>query len=118
MRLNFCVDATFQMGVEQLASYLNYEQSEAGVPVYAVCGDRIGASLKDGIGTIYYKNKHHFFREMGVFIENARKSEPFVSIEDLQIRAKLTKAVVDILRRNGVLDGIDETDQMSLFSFL
>ena len=41
-----------------------------------------------------------------------------MSIEDMQIRAKLTKAVIDILRRNGVLDNIDETDQMSVFNFL
>lgn len=82
MKLKFNVDATFQKGVAQLAKYLNYEQSDAGVPIYAVCGDRIGASLKDGVGTIYYKNKHHFFRELGVFVENAKKSDAFDVSED------------------------------------
>ena len=82
MKLNFKVDATFQMGIEQLATYLNYEQNDAGIPLYAVCGERIGASLKDGIGTIYYKNKHHFFRELGVFIENVKKSDTFDVTED------------------------------------
>ena len=47
-------------------------------------------------------------------IENARKDESFVSIEDLQIRAKLSKAVIDILRVNGVLDNVNETDQLTI----
>lgn len=44
----------------------------------------------------------------------AREKEPFFSIEDLKIRAKLTSAVVDILRQNHVLDGVNETDQMTM----
>ena len=44
----------------------------------------------------------------------AREEEPFFSVEDLQTRAKLTKAVVDILRQCRVLDGLDETDQMTI----
>ena len=44
----------------------------------------------------------------------ARDQEPFFSIEDLQTRAKLTRAVVDILRQNHVLDGVNETDQMTM----
>ena len=46
----------------------------------------------------------------------AREEEPFFSVEDLQTRAKLTKAVIEILRRNGVLDHLDETDQLTIFS--
>ena len=45
----------------------------------------------------------------------ARDEEPFFSVEDLQIRAKLTKSVVEVLRSNGVLEGLDETDQISFF---
>ena len=44
----------------------------------------------------------------------AREQEPFFSIEDLKTRAKLTSAVVDILRQNHVLDGVNETDQMTM----
>ncbi len=82
MKLNFKVDSVFQAGVARLGSYLGYEQAEDGIAIYAVCGDRIGASLKDGVGTIYYKEKHHFFREMGVFVENAKKSDSFDLSED------------------------------------
>lgn len=45
----------------------------------------------------------------------ARNEEPFFSVEDLQIRARLTKSVIEVLRSNGVLDGLDETDQISFF---
>ena len=44
----------------------------------------------------------------------ARDEEPFFSVEDLQIRAKLTRAVIDILRANHVLDQVNETDQMQI----
>jgi DNA polymerase-3 subunit alpha (Gram-positive type) len=44
----------------------------------------------------------------------ARNDEPFFSVDDLQTRAKLTKSVIEILRRNGVLDGVNETDQMTM----
>ncbi len=45
----------------------------------------------------------------------AREEEPFFSVEDLQIRAKLTKSVIEVLRTNKVLEGLDETDQLSFF---
>jgi DNA polymerase-3 subunit alpha (Gram-positive type) len=45
----------------------------------------------------------------------ARAEEPFFSVEDLQIRAKLTKSVIEVLRANKVLEGLDETDQLSFF---
>ncbi len=44
----------------------------------------------------------------------ARDEEPFFSVEDLQTRAQLTRAVIDILRQNHVLDGVNETDQMTM----
>ncbi len=48
-------------------------------------------------------------------IISARNEEPFFSVEDLQIRAGLSKSVVDILRKHGALDELDETDQLSMF---
>ena len=47
-------------------------------------------------------------------IIQAREQEPFFSVEDLQIRAKLSKSVIDMLRANGVLDNISETDQLTM----
>ena len=48
-------------------------------------------------------------------IIDARNVEDFFSVEDLQIRAKLSGTVIEILRKNGVLDGLSDTDQISFF---
>ncbi|MGM9683722.1 MAG: PolC-type DNA polymerase III [Eubacteriales bacterium] len=48
-------------------------------------------------------------------IVKARNEEKFFSVEDLQTRAKLTKSVIEVLRKNGVLDNLNETDQLSFF---
>ena len=48
-------------------------------------------------------------------IIDARNDEEFFSVEDLQIRAKLSGTVIEILRKNGVLDGLSDTDQISFF---
>ena len=50
-----------------------------------------------------------------VNIVNARNEEKFFSVEDLQKRAGLTKSVVEVLRKIGVLDSLNETDQLSFF---
>ncbi len=47
-------------------------------------------------------------------IIRARDEEPFFSVEDLQIRAKLSKSVIDMLRANGALDNVNETDQLTM----
>lgn len=48
-------------------------------------------------------------------IVEARNCENFFSIEDLQVRAKLNKTVVEKMREKGILDGMDESSQMVLF---
>ena len=48
-------------------------------------------------------------------IVKAREEEKFFSVEDLQTRAKLTKSVIEVLRKNHALDNLSETDQLSLF---
>lgn len=48
-------------------------------------------------------------------IVEARKDGEFSTIEDLKVRAKIGKSVVDMLAGTGCLDGIPESNQMSLF---
>lgn len=57
-----------------------------------------------GLGTVAAKG-----------IEEAKKDGPFMSINDLQIRSKVGKSVIEILRNAGCLDGMPESNQMSLF---
>ena len=48
-------------------------------------------------------------------IEDARKGGDILSIEDLRLKGKLTKAVIDTLQKNGVLEGLSETNQITFF---
>ncbi len=50
-------------------------------------------------------------------VVEARKDGPFHSKEELLRRTKLTSTNVEDLSKMGVLDGLDETDQLSLFDF-
>lgn len=49
-------------------------------------------------------------------IIEARKEDKFTSVEDLRIRGKASKTVIDILKQHGCLDGMPESDQISLFA--
>jgi DNA polymerase-3 subunit alpha (Gram-positive type) len=39
----------------------------------------------------------------------------FTSDEDLRGRSKISKTVIDVMREYGILEGLPETDQMTLF---
>lgn len=45
----------------------------------------------------------------------ARKGGEFLSIEDLRLRSKISKAVIEILQQHGCLEGLPESSQMSFF---
>ena len=48
-------------------------------------------------------------------IINARKDGKFMSIDDLKIRSKVGNSVTDLLKKYGCLDGMSQSNQMSLF---
>lgn len=48
-------------------------------------------------------------------LQNSRDEGEFLSVEELKQRSKVTKAVVEILEQNGVLAGMSETNQLTLF---
>ena len=48
-------------------------------------------------------------------IVEARKDGPFLSVEDLQNRARAGSATIELLRTHGALKGMTETNQMSMF---
>lgn len=49
-------------------------------------------------------------------IMQAREEKPFSSIEDLRLRSRVSKTVIDTLREHGALAGLPETNQMMLFA--
>lgn len=48
-------------------------------------------------------------------IVEARKEGEFISKEDLRIRAKVSKTVIEIMQQHGCLEGLPESNQLSLF---
>lgn len=48
-------------------------------------------------------------------IVSIRDNETFLSIEDLSMKAGLSKSVIEILRNAGALEGMTETNQLSFF---
>lgn len=48
-------------------------------------------------------------------IVEEREKQPFISIEDLQKRGKVSGTLIDKMRVMGVLNGMDESSQLSLF---
>ncbi len=102
--------STFQLVMEAYARGIRFLPIDINVSdskCYRPEGDRairLPFSSLSGIGENAAEN-----------IMRAREEEPFFSVEDLQIRGKLTKSVIEVLRRNGILDGFQETDQLSIF---
>lgn len=48
-------------------------------------------------------------------IEQARGEGEFLSIEDLQMRSRISKSVIEAMKACGCLDGMSQTSQISLF---
>ena len=53
--------------------------------------------------------------EVSKTIVEARNKKPFISIEDLQLRGKVSSTTIEKLRQLHTLDGLPETSQLSLF---
>lgn len=50
-----------------------------------------------------------------ISLADTGKSTEYLSIEDMQVKSKVTKAVIETLKEVGVLAGLPESSQMSLF---
>jgi DNA polymerase-3 subunit alpha (Gram-positive type) len=48
-------------------------------------------------------------------LQAARDVRPFRSVEDLQSRARVSRAVVETLRAHGCFSALPQSDQLSLF---
>ena len=48
-------------------------------------------------------------------IEEAKKEGNFMSIDDMKIRSKIGKSVVELLEKFGCLKGMSQSNQLSLF---
>ena len=48
-------------------------------------------------------------------IVEERKKREFLSVEELQVRCKISDTIIETMRNMGILDGMDESNQLSLF---
>ena len=48
-------------------------------------------------------------------IDDAKKEGKFMSIDDMKIRSKIGKTVIELLEKVGCLKGMSQSNQMSLF---
>jgi DNA polymerase-3 subunit alpha (Gram-positive type) len=73
---------------------------------FKIEGDSIRPPLNalQGLGTSAAQN-----------IVDARKDGEFLSIDELRTKAKISKAVIEILERNNCLSGLPESNQLCLF---
>ena len=53
-----------------------------------------------------------------IALEEAAAQGPFLSLDDLRARSKLSKTVVDKMVELGILKGLPESNQLSLFDFV
>ncbi len=79
-KFNFNVPAEFMNGISRLSSVLGFEIGW-GINVTAEIGDKIGVSSDGKNAVIFYKEKHHFFRELGILCEHANEGN-FEIVED------------------------------------
>jgi DNA polymerase-3 subunit alpha (Gram-positive type) len=49
-------------------------------------------------------------------IQTEREKSEFISIEDLMSRAKINKTCIEVLRNHGCLEGLSQSNQISLFN--
>ena len=87
--------------------FLNVDLYKSEAKVWVVNSDKEiypPFSAIDGLGETVAKN-----------IVDERNKRAFMSIEELQKRAKISTAIVDKMRLMGIFDGMDESNQLSLF---
>ena len=59
--------------------------------------------------------KAGFLIGQGKTIEEAKKDGKFMSIDDMKIRSKIGKSVIELLEKVGCLKGMSQSNQLSLF---
>ena len=71
--------------------------------------------VEDGKIRVPFSSMNGLGENAAQAIVEARKDGEFLSREELRIRAKLNKSVVDMLGEAGVLADLTETNQLTLF---
>jgi len=57
-------------------------------------------------------------KSAAIMLEEAAKDGPFLSKDDIKQRAKVGQSVIDKLTQLGILEGLPDTNQLSIFDFM
>ena len=99
---------TFQLVMECMARGIRF------LPVHLEKSSAHGYVPENGAIRLPFSSLAGLGDTAAANIIKAREEAPFFSVEDLQIRAKISKSVIEMLRANGVLDNVSETDQLTM----
>lgn len=104
---------------EVLVLEICYEMAARGFefmqPSFEV-SDAMKFNIKDGKVTVPLSAMTGVGENCAKAIADEYKVRPFATVEEIQTRAKANKTAIQALRENGLLEGMQETDQMSFFS--
>ena len=81
MTLQFDIQEELRVGVERLQSVLGFTIGK-GLVVSAVQGEKLGVSKTGNEAVIYYTQKHQFFRELGILVEQLKENDGDFAMEE------------------------------------
>ncbi len=100
---------TFQLVLEMLSRGLKF------LPVDLFKSEAFAFKPEDGKIRMPFTSLSGLGERAAEKIVEVRDREDLLSIEELQMKAGLSKSIIDLLRKNGALQGLSETNQLSFF---
>ena len=101
--------ATLQLANEALA------RGVAFLPVSFEKSDAFAFLPENGKIRLPFSSLNGLGESAAQSIARVRDEGDVLSVEELRIRAQISKAVIDVLQNNGALDGLSATNQITLF---
>ncbi len=100
---------TFQLVLEMLSRGLQF------LPVDLHKSEAFAFKPEDGKIRMPFTSLGGLGERAAQKIVEVRNREELLSIEELQMKAGLSKSIIELLRKNGALKGMSETNQLSFF---
>ena len=85
------------------------------MPIDIYRADDVNCQIIDGKIMPSFNSVEGVAGKAAAQIKEAAKQGPFISKEDLRIRAKIGKSTIEKMTNLGLLDGMPESSQLSIF---